>query len=496
MPTRLPGWGEEVAQTVDVAAYLDQAQPAVEIFAELVWACELLGYQHPDLTAHVGQVHDWYATEDGLDLRTLDADCAALVAVAASAEPALRMQDDQLTALAQAWQGAGAQAARLFLGRHGAAAEQALAAVRRAADSVAALRDQLWRAVDGKVAATERIATRCAAQRDTWLTAAHTVRTGLGDRDAASELIDLQVKPFVANDIGMDWVAAMRSATTTVDDAYRAAIVALTDRPVPVFEIPGDLGPSWTPRIGAAVSPDPLVGSARTVPAGLVAPAASGAVPVSVSVPAESVGVPQTVPQTASTAPAFAPPASGPIPPAAPAVTNPSASDPASGWDSSLGSGLPGGGLPGAGLSGLGSGLSGIGQQLADLFGGLIGSTAEGSLGSSADTALPGELEPPETFEDVDDEDESVDPDDESGEDDDRASDDDDATDGDAPEDAAAGEPLAAEAAVDAQTEAQTEAPAVVAPPLPPPVSAEPAAAPADKTPCEIAADELPQAGG
>ncbi|MFV8166258.1 hypothetical protein ACNQVK_29850 [Mycobacterium sp. 134] len=493
-----------MAQTVDAAARLDRGQPTVENFAEFVWACGLLGYQHPDLTAHVGQVHDWYATEDGLDLATLDSDCAALAAAAGSAEQALRLQDDQLTALTQAWQGAGAQAAHDFLLRHGEAAQQAAAAVRRAADTMAALRDQLCRAVDSKVAATEGIATRCAAQRDTWLAAARTVRTGLGDRAAASELIDAQVKPFVDNDIGADWVAAMRSVTTAVDDAYGAAITALTDRPVPVFEIPGDLGPSWTPRSGAAVSVDPPMSSARTVPAGFVAPVASGAVPV--SAPAAAAGMPQMGPQTAAAAPPFAPAAADPIPPSAPPVTNPAAPDPAAGWGSPLGSGLSG-----AGLSGEGSGLSGIGQQLADLFGGLIGSTSDGSLGPETDAALPGQLDIPETSDAADDADNLDKSDDDE---DDRESDDDEAptaedagTEEDTEEDTEENTDTAADdqtveedspdapAPVDPAADAVESQP-VVTPPVAPTPPAEPLVAPADKTPCEIAADALPQVGG
>lgn len=486
-----------MAQTVDVAARLDRGQPTVETFAEFVWACGLLGYRHPDLTAHVGQVHDWYATEDGLDLGTLDSDCAAVAAAAASAEQALRLQDDQLTALTQAWQGGGAQAAREFLLRHGGAAQRAAAAVRRAADTVAALRDQLCRAVDSKVAATERIATRCAAQRDTWLAAARTVRTGLGDRAAASELIDAQVKPFVDNDIGADWVAAMRSATTAVDDAYRAATAALTDRPAPVFEIPGDLGPSWTPRIGTAVSADPPVNSARTVPAGFVAPVASGPAPVPGL--AGLAGMPQMVPQTASAAPPFASAAADPIPPSAPPANNPAAPDPTSGWGSPLGSGLSG-----AGLSGGGSGLSGIGQQLADLFGGLIGSTSGGSLGSGADTALPGQLDTPETSDPVDDVDDPDNLDESDDDEDDRESDDeaptaeDAATDEDT--DTAADDQTVEEDSPDAPVPvdpvAAVEPQPVVTPPVAPTPPAAPLVAPADKTPCEIAADELPQVGG
>ncbi len=339
----------------------------------------------------------------------LDADCAALAGTADSAEHALRLQNDQLGALERAWQGQGASAARELLDRHRDAARQAAAAVRRAADTLGPLRDQLWRAIDTKVAVTERIEARCAAQRPAWLAAARAVRTGLGNRDAASELIDAQVKPFVDNDIGADWVPAMRSATAAVADAYAAALAALADGPAAVFEIPGDLGPSWTPHIGAAVRPDPPMGSAATVAAGFV-PAAAGPVPgVAGPAPAGSSIMSSPIPQMASAAPPLASPTdpAGPAVPAVPAATNPAAADPAAGFGSPLG-----GGLPGAGMSGMGSGVSGLGQQLADLFGGLIGSAGDGSAGTRADTALPGQLDPPDTSDVVDEIDDPDDPDD------------------------------------------------------------------------------------
>ncbi len=50
------------------------------------------------------------------------------------------------------------------------------------------------------------------AQRAEWLAAAQTVTTGAGDRAAASELVDQQIKPFVDNDIRSDWLAAMHRA--------------------------------------------------------------------------------------------------------------------------------------------------------------------------------------------------------------------------------------------------------------------------------------------
>ncbi|WP_036461438.1 hypothetical protein [Mycobacterium sp. 141] len=488
-----------MAQIGDVAARLAEGQRAVDTFAELVLACGQLGYRHPDLTAHLGQVHDWYAAEDGLDLRALDADGAALAGVAGSAERALRLQDDQLTALAQAWQGAGAQTAHEFLLRHGGAAQEAVVAVRRAVGALAELRDQLWRAIDGKVTITERIEARCAAHRDAWLAAARIVRTGPGRHDVASELIDTQVKPFVDNDIGVDWVSAMRSASTSVSDAYAAAITELTDGSIPVFEIPGDLGPSWLPRMGPAVPIDSPVRSGSTVPAGFVPSDRTDPVPW--VAPASPMSMPPAEPQITSAATY---PATLSAEPAA-SVTGPAASDPAAAWGASP----LGGGLPGAGLSGIGSGLSGIGQQLADLFGGLLGSTAGGS-GFAADTATPEELDEPEVSDPVGDEDTSDKPDEEesngSGADDkaeDVAPEDDSDADGASGDEVPTEDEVAVPAPEPAETPVETgelpgapqPAPPTVVPPAAPAAPAEPMAAPA-KTPCEIAADELPQVGG
>ena len=64
-----------------------------------------------------------------------------------------RCQDEQLGALSAAWQGRSADLSRAFLRRHGEASAAAAAAVRKTADALAALRDNLWHTVDGKVAA-------------------------------------------------------------------------------------------------------------------------------------------------------------------------------------------------------------------------------------------------------------------------------------------------------------------------------------------------------
>ena len=157
----------------DVAARLAEGESAVEHTQTYVRACQALGYQQPDLTAHPSQVADWYDTEAGLDLRVLDGDTAELRAAVTAIEEALWVQRTQVTELAAAWRGSGAESAARFLQRHCDAAAEVAAHVRAAAEQCATLRDDVWQAVDGKVATTVAIDERRAAERSTWLSAAH-----------------------------------------------------------------------------------------------------------------------------------------------------------------------------------------------------------------------------------------------------------------------------------------------------------------------------------
>ena len=100
-----------MATRLDVAGRMAEAATAVDTTQDYVWACRLLDYQHPDLTMHAAQVRDWFDSEEGLDLRVLDADCASLRAVAATVDQALDVQRAQSARLASAWHGAGAQSA-------------------------------------------------------------------------------------------------------------------------------------------------------------------------------------------------------------------------------------------------------------------------------------------------------------------------------------------------------------------------------------------------
>jgi hypothetical protein len=439
-----------VAEKLDVASRLAEGRPAVEDIQTYVWACHVLGYANPDLTLHAAQVRDWYGSEDGLDLRALDADCAALEAAVAAAEDAVARHD--VGALSAAWQGDGADASRAFLRRHGEASAAAVAAVRTTADALATLRDNLWQTIDEKAAAAVAVADRAP---DEWLAAAHTVTTAAGDRAAASERIDQEVKPFVDNDIRIGWLAAMRSAMARVTALYDAATAELVAEPDAVFEVPGDLGPSWTPP--------PRDEEAATVPA-----AASAVTPAVAASPSWS----------APAAPVPAPMPAAPIPAPAPPPVDAGSTAPAMAAPPSMPS-L--GGMPD-----IGGGLSGFGQQLADAFGSL--------LGSSSDELDTPDIDDPEIDDELDDELEDDDAEDgEEGKPVEPAADVE-----EEPVEEPVEEAVAEPACEPAETPIEPPPPVEPAPtpvPEPPPDPAPPPEPVAAETPCEIAADELPQVG-
>jgi hypothetical protein len=463
----------------DVYGRLAEGRSAVDDFTEYVQACQQLGHQHPELA----RLDELYAAEEGLNLGALDTDAEAVAATAALADDAVRQHADLITALAGSWAGPGAAAALDFLRRHHQAAATAAGAVREAAATLVALRDELWKAVDAKVAATLTIDGRAVGQRATWLAAARTVATGSGDRSVASELIDQQVEPFVANDIRADWLEAMRASSASVSAAYDTAVARLRAGPQPIFEVPGALGPEWIApfeqRAATAAGP-PAAPIRDPLPSPVVAPA--GLAPAAVAMPAPATGSGLGLP-----APLMSEfqPGGQPLSPTGAAPLG------------DLGGGAPGlggGGVPGlgGGGTGLGSmGLSGIGQQLSDLIGGLVGASAD---------AAPelAELDQPD-LDDADELDEADELDDKR----DEAPDDEAAKAADDDEEA---EPV--DATVESETEPQdetevppepppppapTEVPTEPVPPIPP---ASPEAPPEPKTPCEIAADELPQVGG
>ncbi|MDX1888359.1 hypothetical protein [Mycolicibacterium sp. 050158] len=474
-----------MAERFDVAARLAEGRPAVDDVTECVAACHRLGYQHPDLTLAPNQVRDWYGGEEGLDLHALDTDHTALSAAAVTVQDAARRQAELTSALAAAWSGGGGEAAREFAWRSGQAATSVGDALHATADAVATLRDALWRAVDAKVAATEALAAGLAPQRAEWLAAASTVTTGAGDLAAASELVDQRVTPYVDGAVGSEWVAAMRSAGAAIDAAYAALIGTVTATAPAVFEMPGEFG-TGSGVTHRDIDVDAPRSTAQAVPAAAVqsaTPTSASAGPASVaSWPAPApTPAPAPAPPPTPTAPAAQPTDLGAPPTAAPPTSS-----------------LPGlGDLAGA-TSPLGSGLSGFGQQLADLIGGLVGGGHGGApdaanvddLDATDDPPDDGDTDELDGAQDGEDPKDGEDPDDQ----DDPAEDD--------PDEAKAAEETTTEPAVGLTEPPQPDTPEPQPLPTPPPEpvppappAAEAAAQDPGPTPCEIAADELPQVG-
>ncbi|WP_197382359.1 hypothetical protein [Mycolicibacterium mengxianglii] len=469
-----------MAAEFDVAGRLAEGFVAVDDMQTYVWACAVRGYRHPDLTLHGGQVRDWYGTEDGLDLRALDADCAALRTMAQQVADASQLVRAQTGVVAAAWAGEGGSAAGDFLRRHDAQAVQLTAAVGAAAQSCQRLRDDLWRIVNGKVDSTVAADGRAQGQRSAWLAAARTLTTGGEVSEEAAAVVDSEIKPFVDSVIGGDWVADMRAAVSAVNAAYRAAVDAVAGRPPARFDIPAELYAPLAPR-AAGAAPGTSGAAVHTAPVTSApeVPAAPPPTPAPLTSPSATVptnyAVPQPSPAETMAAPAAMVPPGGP------------ASAPAD---------------PGAGLGALPG-------RFADALGGLLG-TGSAALGDQAALPEPPELpdlesepdlEPdPEPEDEAEDEPEDEPEDEVEDEVEAEPVEEDSAQQAGESDGAEPGEDLPAEEpqpdcpdSTQPRAEAAEEpepTPPELAPAVPP--AADPAAV---STPCEIAADELPQVG-
>jgi hypothetical protein len=497
---------------LDIEGRLAEGRPAVDDLQAYVAACQARGYQHPDLTLHSAQVRDWYGTEDGLDLRLLDGDCVQLQAAGRLVDDALRSARAQADALAVAWAGRGGDAAAEFVRRHCQAAAVVADEVHGTAEAMARLRDELWGIVDRKVAATVSIDDRSRLQRPGWLAAARTVSAGAGSATGADDVVDTELKPFVDNDIRGDWLTSMRTAIGTVTQAYRAAQEAIGARVGVRFEVPGDLGPpAGSPAAGTipAAAPAPL--PAAVLPAAAAAPLAAAPArprpgsPLDDLWPGHLSDVGPVDDFTATQPNPAPPPAPTSVPPSLPPAPAVPSANPLDGW------GSPGSvpALGGTPAESTGGGIAGLPGGLADLLGGLLG----GSGDSSTDPLPPPDLDggpidndapddPAQADEKADDSDENAaGPDDpvESG-----CQQTGDSGPSPTEEQVAAAPPPAApppeQPPPSAEADAKpapgpvtpTEAAAPTETPVAGPLAAE---TPAAETPCEIAADELPQAG-
>jgi hypothetical protein len=441
-----------VADRLDVDQRLAEGRPAVEHTQSYVQACNALGYQHPDLTSHPTQLRDWYDSEEGLDLRALDRDCAELRAAGAAVMEALRTQRAQVAELFAVWTGPGGDAAAGFLQRHCDAGYALANEVRAAAQRCESLRDNLWYLVDSKVATAIAIDDRTQAQRPTWLAAAAAVTSGAGDRATAEEVVRQQIIPYVDNEIRDDWLTTMRSTAAGVATSYDMVTDRMAAAPTARFELPGDLGPGYRP------SP-PLRPSAPSAPtsAAAVTPATFPSLP-------------------ADPAPAPAMPA----PAAAPAV--PATPLPDLGTALGDASGMPAGDV-GGGLSGLG----GLAGRIVDAMGSLLGSATDSlsDTGNGADGEDPLHSDNPEKRKP------------EQPDKPEEANEVEKGPDSLVAKPAEGARPVGAPPPVEVPPAETPPSPVAAPAPVARPPTGGPPPPPADRpsTPCEIAADQLPQAG-
>ena len=427
-----------MAARLDVAERLAEGRPAVEHTESYVRACHALGYQYPEMTSNPSRIRDWYDSEGGLDLRALDRDCGELRAAGVAVMEALRIQRAQISELAAAWAGPGGDSAVRFLERHCDAASAVALEVRAAAQRCESLRDNLWYLVDSKVATAIAIDDRTRAQQAAWLAAAAAITTGAGDRASAEEVVRAQIQPYVDNEIRDDWLATMRSTVEGVDTSYDMVIDRMAAAPAAHFEVPADLGPGYQPRAASAPAP-----------AAVVAPAASPG-------------------PTVNPAPAPTLAAAAPVP--GPAIPAPPLPD--------LGTAS---GMPTADVGGGMGGLGGLASRIVEAMSSLLGSADDRpGIADPFGDEDPFQAGDPEDGEDKPDKPDEVKEVDKAP-----------ATETAKPAEAPPA-PVDAAAAPVAAPPASVDAPAapVAAPPTPP-------APPVDekKTPCEIAADQLPQAG-
>lgn len=437
----------------DVAARLADAHLALDDFQ--TYAAAARPRSHADLET-------WYGAERGLDLQRLDADRATLEAAAHSATDALAAARRQLTALAAAWDGPGAAAAAGFLRRHCDSAAVLVDSLLTAAAACTELRDELWRSVDAKVTATTTLAERVGAHRETWLSAAQLVLAGTPDEAAAAVVAD-QVAPFVDTAIGAEWLRDMQTTTDAARRAYREAVARLGEWPTARFEVPGDLGPAFVAEAPRGRPPEVSPGWMADAP--LLPPSGPESPPGQANAP---------LPAPVATPPAGVPPLTPP--------------------DLSAASAIPG--------------------RVGEALDGLLGSPGTPPLGPTGPTeptkpvGLPG-LEPP-TLDGPEEPEEVTEDEDAEGED---AEGEDEAAEEQAPEEQAPEDPgpdaapegqpqqdppeiTAGTTELDSDSPAPARAPAAEPAPVPDCGAAAPVPSPPSAvTPCEMAADELPQVG-
>ncbi len=239
----------------DVAARLADGEEAVDTLTTYVAACRAVDRPTGGLT--VPAVREWYAAEAGLKLDALDADSAALAAMARTAEESVAVEGEVLATMAQVWQGESGSAAQEFVQRHWTGGAAMVTSLREASAALASLRHDLGALVDAKVEAVMRFDDRRAAEHPIWLAGAEAVLHGRAGREAAA-VVNHQIGPYVDDEVGGEWLPAMRAATDSVSAAYDDALLRLADGPAGEFTLPGEV-PEWEVGQEPAVGRSPAV---------------------------------------------------------------------------------------------------------------------------------------------------------------------------------------------------------------------------------------------
>ena len=239
--------------SAEVSVRLAAGEAAVARAEIYVAAARAVGYSGP-VTAR--EVRDGYDAERGMRLSALDADGAALAAAASGAEEALSAGQQAAGVLRQSWRGESASAAADFVERQCAAAAAVVTGLADAAVVLTALRETLAAAVAAKVEAVVRVDDRRAAEHGGWLGAAHAVLGGSADAGAIG-MVEGRILPYVDGEIGGDWLTATRSGTAAVAAAYDEALARLRERPPPRFEQPVPPGDFRSGSGAPAVRPGP-----------------------------------------------------------------------------------------------------------------------------------------------------------------------------------------------------------------------------------------------
>lgn len=214
----------------------------VDIFVRYAAACRDVG--HVGITSE--RIRELASREDGVGLAALQSDIAALAAAAGHARSALSEQRTAIGVLGAGWRGRSGSIATAVLEQHCTAAADILHSLVEAADVLERLRGTLSRLLAERDEAGVRIADRRSAERPRWLACSEAVLAGTADGVAVAE-VRTRIAPFLDAQVAGEWAGSVSSVSDAVDAAYRQAAIALAGRMPVGFDVPSGLARAPVP---------------------------------------------------------------------------------------------------------------------------------------------------------------------------------------------------------------------------------------------------------